>query len=91
MTEFKKNKAKTLLIAVGYNQNAKEDREYEIYRVVEEKVGGKTLTRNEVIGKGSIKEVEDANFSMLKVTDGNSEIYQHLSQNLPLYLQHLTD
>lgn len=89
MIEDKKNKAKALLVAIGHNQNAKKDREYEVYIVVEENVGGRSLTRNKVVGRGEIKEVEDANFSQLKVTKGGSQIYQLLSQNQTLYIQHL--
>ena len=91
MTEDKKNKAKMLLVATGYNQNAKVDQSYEIYHLVEEKVGGKTLSRNEVVGEGEIKEVEDANFSQLKVTSGNAEIFTLLKANKNLYLKHKND
>lgn len=88
MTEDKKNKAKILLVATGYNQNAKAGQPYEIYQLVEEKVGGKVLMRKEVVGEGEIKEVEDGNFSNLKVTDGNADIYTILKAGKNLYLKH---
>ena len=88
MTEDKKNKAKILLVATGYNQNAKPGQPYEIYQMVEEKVGDKVLLRKAVVGEGEIKEVEDGNFSNLKVTDGNAEVYTLLKAGKSLYLKH---
>lgn len=88
MTEDKKNKAKTLLVATGYNQNAKTGKPYEIYHLIEEKVAGKMLMRKETVGEGEIKEVEDGNFSSLKVTDGNAEVYTLLKAGKSLYLKH---
>ncbi len=84
-TKEKKNEAKELLFAVGYNQRVEEGLAYKIYCMVEEKVGGKTLERKDFIGKGRIDSIEDGNFSMLKVKEGGKEILKKLNAGVPLY------
>lgn len=81
----KKSSAKKLLFAIGYNQRAKDDQKFEIYKMTEEKVGGKTLARKEVIGSGKIDEVQDGNFSILKVSSGGKVVMQCLDNGIQLY------
>lgn len=88
MTEDKKGKAKTLLVAIGLNQNASEGQEFEIYQLVEEKLSSGNVLRENVLGQGEIKEIEDNNFSQLKVNSGNEKIYTLLQSGEKLYLKH---
>ena len=81
----KKSEAKNLLFAIGYNQNAKEDQKFEVYHLMEEKVGGKIYERKEVIGVGKIDKVQDANFSTLKVRSGGKKIMSLLNDGQQLY------
>ena len=78
-------KVKTLLIAAGRNHNTKEGSVFEIFKTVEEKVGDEIYQRREMIGTGKITEVEDNNFSILKVTNGGAEIASALNDSEELY------
>ncbi|MEO1261451.1 MAG: hypothetical protein AAFZ15_21790 [Bacteroidota bacterium] len=84
-------KTKTLLIAMGRNHKIKESHEVEIFRIAKEKVGEKELNREEVIGKAKVEEVEDANFSQVKVTKGGEQIASHLKNNEQLYCRIIVD
>ena len=84
-TKEKKSSAKELLFALGYNQRAKEKQEFDIYQLVEEKVGSKSIERKEVIGRGEITEVQDGNFSTLKVSKGGDVILSSLTAGQQLY------
>ena len=84
-TKQKKSSAKELLFAIGYNQRAKEKQEFDIYQLVQEEVGGKTLERKEVIGRAAITKVQDGNFSTLKVSKGGSAILNSLNGSQQLY------
>ncbi len=84
-TEEKKGKVKKLLFVVGYNQNVKEEDKYDIYKLVVETIGGKEFERKEVIGLGEIDEVQDGNFSILKVKKGGDVIYEALESGEKLY------
>ncbi len=81
----KKSDAKELLFALGYNQKAREDAEFEIYQMITETVGGKKIERKEVIGMGKIDEVQDENFSVLKVAKGGEAIMTALNNQIKLY------
>lgn len=85
VTDSKKGKARMALIATGYNQNAKTQNTYQIYQLVEEKIGQRTVEREDVIGKGVIDKVIDGNFSDLKIKDGHVEIYNALEGGALLY------
>jgi len=77
--------AKELLMAVGYNQRAKEDDVYELYILVEETVAGNSISRKEIIGQAKIDEVQDGNFSILKVTKGGGPIMTNLKSSTKIY------
>lgn len=81
----KKASAKQLLFAVGYNQSVKEGDDYEVYVLVNETVGGKAYERKEVIGYGEIEEIQDGNFSTLKVNKGGEAIMTNLNNGNKLY------
>lgn len=80
-----KAKAKNLLFAIGYNQRAREKDSYEIYKLVVESVGGKEYKRKEVIALGEIAEIQDANFSTLKVTKNGEAVMNALKADVQLY------
>ena len=80
-----KDDAKELLLAVGYNQRAKEGDVYELYVLMEESVGGQTISRKEVVGSGKIDEVQDGNFSILKVSKGGGVIMTNLKGGTKIY------
>ncbi len=80
-----KSKAKNLLFAIGYNQRAKKKDTYEIYKLVLESVGDKEYERKQVIALGKIVEVQDANFSTLKVTKNGEAVMNALKADEQLY------
>lgn len=75
----KGDKAKELLLAAGHNQNLKKGFEVEICDVVVEKVGDKTINRNEIIGKAEIIKVEDDNFSVIEITSGSELVTERIN------------
>ncbi|HFA50152.1 MAG TPA: hypothetical protein ENJ95_14170 [Bacteroidetes bacterium] len=79
------SKTKILLVAIGRNQKVKENYELEVFHTVTEKVGDKEIKREEVIGKGKIDKVEDANFSQLKITKGGEAIALALKNGEALF------
>ncbi len=81
----KKAAAKELLFAIGYNQRAKKDDKYDIYILSEEKVGNRIIERKDIIGTAKISEVQDGNFSTLKVNNGGEEINAALNSGKQLY------
>ncbi len=82
--EKSKNKVKKLLVLAGYAQRIKLKYKMEIVMSVEEKIGDITKIRKTAIGKGYISQIEDENFSILKVEDGKKEIFQALEDGIKL-------
>lgn len=75
---------KRLLILAGLNQKMGKGYEFDILRKVMEKVKDKKIERFEIVGKGEIEEVEDENFSILRVKSGGKEIQELLDENIDL-------
>jgi hypothetical protein len=88
--EMKGKKAKTILISAGSDLRVKKGYKFEIFEVVEEKIGNKTLKRKNTIGFGEVLKVEDENFSIIEITDGNEEILTALNAKTPLNCKPLT-
>ena len=84
MTEGKKE-AKTLLIAGGAKHNLKEDVKLDIKIKEQRELDGEMSTYYRTIGQGSIKKVEDRNFSLLEVDKGGKEIKELLDKGTKLY------
>jgi len=80
VTKGKKGKAKEILVLVGYAQRVKLDYKFDIVQLVEESIGDKKITRKMKIGEAYIKNIEDENFSTLKITEGKKEIAQALEK-----------
>lgn len=83
--ESKGKKAKTALVAAGSDLRIKKGYNFEIFEVVSEKVGSKTVKRKKIIGEGEVLKVEDENFSIIEIAEGNEEILEALSNNTPLF------
>jgi hypothetical protein len=83
-TEVKGKKAKTILISAGTDLRVKKGYKFEIFETIEEKIGTKTLKRKNTIGFGEVLKVEDENFSIVEITDGNEEILTALNAKTPL-------
>lgn len=90
-TKTKGNKAKELLVAAGKNQKMSADFEFEIYEKVEEKVGNKTMLRENTIGKAKITSVSDENFCIMEVTSGDEEIMSALTNKSGVFAKLLID
>lgn len=80
ITGSKGKKAKEILIAGGSDLRLKKGYELELYKIVIEKVGNKSIDRKVVIGKGVIVSVEDENFSTVEINDGGEEIMAELAK-----------
>lgn len=84
MLSFKGKKAKELLVAAGKDLRVRSGYKFDIFMNVEEKVGDKTISRKEVVGKGSIAKVEDENFSILEITDGAEVVLAEINKGTQL-------
>jgi hypothetical protein len=83
--EVKKDEAKILLIAIGKKHRAKLEDRMEIYTFITEDLDGEQIQRKVLVGEGEIIEIQDENFSLLKVKQGNKEIPKHLNENKKLF------
>lgn len=81
---FKGKKAKELLVAAGKDLRIRNGYKFDIFKNTEEKVGGKTVSRKEVVGKGTIVKVEDENFSVLEITDGAEQVLIEVNKGTEL-------
>lgn len=90
MTSFKGKKAKELLVAAGKDLRIRSGYKFDIFKNVEEKVGGKSISRKEVIGKGVVAKVEDENFSILEITDGAEAVLTEINKGTELLCRALT-
>ncbi|MES2796240.1 MAG: hypothetical protein V4683_09755, partial [Bacteroidota bacterium] len=68
--ETKGKKAKTVLISAGTDLRVKKGYKFEIFELVQEKIGSKVVNRKNTIGYGEVLKVEDENFSVVDITDG---------------------
>ena len=81
-----KSKAKVVLIAGGSSHNFKKKMTLDVFSLEQETVGDKKLTRSVRIGEVQVIEVENENFSKCKVSKGNKEIKELLSNGQKLYV-----
>lgn len=84
MTNSKGKKAKELLIAAGKDLRMKKGYDLDIFKIVKEKIIDKVIERKVVIGKGEIISVEDENFSIIELSDGEAEIFTELNNGTVL-------
>lgn len=80
-----KDQAKTLLVAVGMSNKIKEGNLIEIFHSVTENIDGEEIKRNEIVGIGEIEQINDENFSNVKVTKGGKEIQSALNNGTKLF------
>lgn len=83
--EEKKDEAKKILVAVGKKHKASKSDRVEVFYMVEETIDDEVLERASVIGEGEIDEIQDENFSTIKVKKGGKEISTALKDNKKLY------
>ncbi len=81
----KDTKYKELLVAMGRKSKIDLEDKVEIFEMVEENLGDEKVTRKEVIGFGEIKEIQDDNFSVVKIIKNNKEIAGALSSGKKLF------
>lgn len=83
--EEKKGKAKMILILGGYGQNMGVRDNLDIYTLVSEEISGRVIERKQLLGKGIVNQVQDENFSSVKIVEGGKEINEYLSKGAKLY------
>ncbi len=87
--EVKKTKVESLLIAAGSKHSIRAGTTMEIIEISELEVEGEKLKRETVVGSGLIDLVENANFSILKIVDGQKELKLLLDAGKKLYCRPL--
>lgn len=80
-----KKEAKVLLVAGGSKHNLKEDVKLDIKVKDQREIDGEVSTYYRTVGQGSVKKVEDRNFSLLEVDKGGKEIKEMLDKGVKLY------
>ncbi len=90
LTTIKEKKNKTSTISVYHPFGLAAGEDFEIAEIIEENVGGKTVSRYETIAKGSCMTPYSKNVAELKITDGKKELYQALSSKTPIRIYPVT-
>lgn len=85
ITEQKKDKAKAILIAGGNNRGVKRGQSLDIKMKEEREVDGQMQTYYRTVGQGTVDKVEDDNFSIVEVTDGEEEVKKLMDSGKKLY------
>ena len=83
--EVKKEEVKTFLVAMGKKQKVTKDDRVEIFGYETETIDGEELSRKTVIGEGVVEEIQDDNFSIVKIKKGGKEISQYLDEKKKVY------
>lgn len=86
--EDKKEKVKELLVLAGHSRNVTKGDLFLIFEIVEEEIGGKIYTRENILGEGVISKIQDQNFSEVKVKKGGDVIYERLQAKVPIYCKY---
>ena len=84
VNEFKKDKAKKILIEGGYGSPFRGGLEFDIVKVYTQEMGGESLTRQEKIGEAKFKE-KFKSLSMCSVSKGKKEVLQAFNNGDALY------
>lgn len=84
IVEVKKDEAKSLLLNVGSFQGTKKNSEFNVYEISSVEVNGRNITREVLIGKVKIKEVQGEEISLAEVKKGGVEILSKFSANTQL-------
>jgi hypothetical protein len=87
----KGKKAKEFLMAGGSDLRLKKGYEVEIFKIVDEKVGAKIIKRKAKVGSGVVLAVEDENFSIVEINEGNEEILTEVTNKVDLFCKILND
>jgi hypothetical protein len=85
VTEQSKSKVKLMLIAGGLNRGLKEDMKLDIKIKDEIEVEGEKQTYFKTVGIAQVDKVEDANFTVVKVTENGDIVKQLLDSGKKLY------
>lgn len=83
--EEKGDEAKLILVAGGTAKGLKEKSKLDIFLVSVEMVDEEKLERFDLIGEGKVDEVENANFSKVKIKDGEKEVKKAILEGKKLY------
>ena len=84
-TEVKKDKAKALLVAGGLKRGVKKGQALDIKIKDTREADGVAQTYYRTIGQGEVEKVEDDNFSILNVTEGQEDVKKRLDGGQKLY------
>lgn len=83
--EEKKDEARLLLVAGGSAKGFKKGGRVDVFYIAEEVVDEEKYERFVQVGEGKIDLVENANFSQIKLTDGEREVKKLMSESQKLY------
>jgi hypothetical protein len=86
----KGKKAKEILMAAGSDLRLKKGYEIEFFKIVDEKVGSKTIKRKTKVGLGTVISVEDENFSIVEIDEGQEEILIENTNKTEIFCKILT-
>lgn len=85
ITESKKEKAKKLLLAAGLNRGMKTKVKLDIKVKEEREADGQKQTYYRTVGQAEVDKVEDDNFSILSVSEGEEEVKKLIDSGKKLY------
>lgn len=85
ITESKKEKAKKLLLAAGMNRGLKTKMQLDIKVKEERETDGQKQTYYRTVGQAEVEKVEDDNFSILSVSEGEEDVKKIIDGGKKLY------
>ena len=85
VTSEKKGKAKEVLVAMGRSANLTEDSEIAFFQTETLEVDGRQLEREVRIASGTVSDVQDDNFSLVKISDGAAQLNQLVGGGTRVY------
>lgn len=81
-----KNKSvQSALVAIGKSSQAKVEDRVEFYQQVTESIDGEEYVRRNVIATGLITQVQDDNFSVVKIIKGHTELFNQKGGSSKIY------
>ena len=85
LTQVKKDKAKEILVAGGLKRGLKKGQVLDIKLQEVREADGQSVIYYRTVGQGEVEKVEDDNFSLLTIKDGEQEIKSLLDAGKKLY------
>ena len=91
VTKEKKGSAKEILMAAGSGRNLKEGDDIEFKILEMREIEGEEMQYYKTIATGEVDKIEDANFSLVEVKKGGSELLSYQKKGIKVFCKKVLD